>query len=80
MTDGKSFFDQAINNDTKRYESNRKNATGKGDDYTTGCLLDYSYFKDHYKMVPIDLSKQQALDADPRAIEQINFTSKFSQR
>ena len=57
-----------------------KNATGKGDDYTTGCLLDYSYFKDHYKMVPIDLSKQQALDADPRAIEQINFTSKFSQR
>ena len=78
MVDGKNVFDQAINNDTKRYESNRKNATGKGDDYTTGCLLDYSYFKDHYKMVAIDLSKQQALDADPRAIEQINFTSKFS--
>ena len=57
MADGKSFFDQAINNDTKRYESNRKNATGKGDDYTTCCLLDYSYFKDHYKMVLIDLSK-----------------------
>ena len=41
----------------------------------TGCLLDYSYFKDHYKMIAIDLSKQQALDADPRAIQQINFTA-----
>ena len=38
-------------------------------------LLDYSYFKDHYKMIAIDLSKQQALDADPRAIQQINFTA-----
>ena len=46
-----------------------------GDDYTTGCLLDYPYFKDHYKMIAIDLSKQQALDADPRAIQQINFTA-----
>ena len=41
----------------------------------TGCLLDYSYFKENYKMIAIDLSKQQALDADPRAIQQINFTS-----
>ena len=48
---------------------------GQEDDYTTGCLLDYSYFKDHYKMIAIDLSKQQALDADPRAIQQINFTT-----
>ena len=45
---------------------------GQGDDYTTGCLLDYSYFKDHYKLIAIDLSKQQALDADPRIIQQIN--------
>ena len=37
-------------------------------------MLDYSYFKDHYKLIAIDLSKQQALDADPRAIQQINFT------
>ena len=47
-------------------------ATCQGDDYTTGCLLDYSYFKDHYKMIAVDLSKQQALDADARAIQQIN--------
>ena len=52
-----------------------KIASGQGDDYMTGCLLDYSYFKDHYKMIAIDLSKQQAIDADPRAIQQINFTA-----
>ena len=75
MIDGKSFFDQPINSMTKTYENIRKIATGQGDDYTTGCLLDYSYFKDHYKMIAIDLSKQQALDADPRAIQQINFTA-----
>ena len=75
MIDGRNFFDQPINSMTKRYENIRKIATGQGDDYTTGCLLDYSYFKDHYKMIAIDLSKQQALDADPRAIQQINFTA-----
>ena len=53
----------------------RKISTGQGDDYATGCLLDYSYFKDHYKMMALDLSKQQALDANPRAIQQINFTA-----
>ena len=59
----------------KTYENIRKIAAGKGDDYTTGCLLNYPYFKDNYKMIAIDLSKQQALDADPRKIQQINFTS-----
>ena len=75
MIDGKNFFDQPINSMNKTYENIRKIATGKGDDYTTGCLLDYSYFKENYKMIAIDLSKQQALDADPRAIQQTNFTS-----
>ena len=60
---------------TKTHKNIRNIATGQGDDYTTGCLLDYPYFKDHYKMIAIDLSKQQALDADPRAIQQINFTA-----
>ena len=77
MIDGKNFFDQPINSMTKTYENIRKIATGQGDDYTTGCLLDYPYFKNHYKMIAIDLSKQQALDADPRAIQQINFTLTF---
>ena len=75
MIHGKNFFDQPTNSMTKTYENIRKIATGQGDDYTTGCLLDYSYFKDHYKMIAIDLSKQQALDADLRAIQQINFTA-----
>ena len=57
------------------YENIRKIATGQGDDYTTGCLLNYPYFKDSYKIVAVDLSKQQALDAYPRAIQQINFTA-----
>ena len=78
MIDGKNFFDQPINSDLNTSENNRKIATGQGDDYTTGCLLDYSYFKDHYKMIAIDLSKQQALDADPRAIQQINFTANLN--
>ena len=58
----------------KTDETISKISTGQGDDYTTRCLLDYAYFKDYYKMIAIDLSKQQALDADPRAIQQINFT------
>ena len=74
MIDGKNFFDQPIKNNKVIYKNIRKIATGQGDDYTTGCLLDYPYLKDDYKMIAIDLSKQQALDADPRAIQQINFT------
>ena len=75
MNDGKNFFDQPIKSELKTYENIRKIATGQGDDYTTGCLLDYSYFKDYDKMIAIDLSKQQVLDADPRVIQQINFTA-----
>ena len=59
----------------KTYENIRKIATGKGDDYTTGCLLDYAYFKGNYKMIAIDLNRQNELDADPRAIQKINFTA-----
>ena len=46
------------------YSNNKKIATGQGDNYTTGCLLDYPCFKEHYKLIAIDLSKQQKLDAD----------------
>ena len=75
MIDDKNFFDQPINSELKTYENVRRIATGQGADYTTGCLSDYSYFKDYYKMIAIDLSKQQFLDADIRAIQQINFTA-----
>ena len=75
MIDGRNFFDQPRNNIIKTYEKIRKIATGQGDDYTTGCLLDYSHFKENYKMIAIDLSKQQTFHADPRAIQQIDFTA-----
>ena len=75
MIDCINIFDQSINSVNKTYENIRRTATGQGDDFTTGCLLDYSYFKENSKMIAIDLSKQQALDADPRAIQQINFTA-----
>ena len=71
----KNVFDQPVKNNKVTYENIRKIATGQGDDYTTGCLLDYTYFKKYYKMIAVDLSKQQALDADPKAIQQIKFTA-----
>ena len=83
MIGGKNFG-QPINNDDddddddddfKIDKNIRKIATGKGEDYATDCLLDYALFKENYKMIAIDLSKEQALDADPRAIQQINFTA-----
>ena len=66
MIDGRNFYDQLIN-------EVRKVSIGKGDDYTTGCLLDYAYFKDNYRLTAIDLNKQKVLDVDPRAIQQIVF-------
>ena len=71
----KTFFDQPIKNNKVTCKKNRKIATCQEDDYTTGCLLDYPYFKDTYKMIAVDLSKHQALDSDPRTIQQINFTA-----
>ena len=58
LIDDRNFYDQSINDQIKRYDEIRKIATGKGDDYTTGCLLDYQYFKDHYQLIAVDLSKQ----------------------
>ena len=75
MIDGKSLFDQPVKNNKETYENIRKIATEQGNDYTTGCLLDYIHFKNYYKMIAVDLSKQQVLDDDPKAIQQINFTT-----
>ena len=75
MIDGKNFFDQPVKNDKITYENIRKISICQGDDYANGCLLDYTYFKKYYTMIAVDLSKQQALDADPKVIQQINFTA-----
>ena len=68
VINGANVFDQPIKNNKTTYDNIRKIAIGQGGDYTTGFLLDYPYFKDTYKIIAVDLSKQQALDADPRAI------------
>ena len=78
MIDGKNIFDQSVNNNLRTYDNIRNIATGQGDYYTSGCLLDYNYYNNYYKMIAIDLSKQQALDADRKAIQQINFTGNIN--
>ena len=75
MINGKTFLDQPVRDDSRRYDELRHLTLGQGDDYTTGSLLDYKYVKGSYKIIGIDLSKQRFLDADPRAIQQINFTA-----
>ena len=75
MIDGRNVFDQPVKNNLITYDNIRKTVTGQGDDYTTGCLLDYNYYDKYYKMIAIDLSKKkQILDTDPKAIQQINIT------
>ena len=57
----------------RTYDNIQKIATGQGDDYTTGCLLDYLYFKNYYEMIAIDINKRQELDADPKEMKHIYF-------
>ena len=71
LVDGRNFYDQPICDEIRKYDELRKLTTGKGDDYTAGCLLDYGCFKNHYQIIATDLSKQKELDADPRGIQQI---------
>ena len=73
IIDGRNFYDNPIESDIKKHRELKKVMIGKGEDYTTGSLLDYNYFKKYYKLVAVDLSKQKELDADPRTIQQIEF-------
>ena len=68
IINGKSFYDQPTDSDIKRYEEIRKLTTRQGEDYTTGCLLDYDYIKHLYRLIAADLSRQKELDADPKVI------------
>ena len=65
----KNFFDQPVKIDQRTNNNIRKIKTNQGDDYTTGCLLDYDCLSFFFKIIAIDLSKQQALDTDPKAIQ-----------
>ena len=71
IIDGRTFYDNPVESDIEKYRELKKVMIGKGEDYTTGSLLDYNYFDKHYKLVAVDLSKQKELDADPRPIQQI---------
>ena len=75
--DGRNFYDQPINDSIKQCDQVRKISTGQGDGYTAGCLLDFAYFEKNYRLIAADLSEQKTLDADSRAIQQINFTGKI---
>ena len=79
MTDGKNLFDQPVKTYQRTHDNARKILTGQEEDYTTGCLLHFVYFQSYYKMIAIDLSKQQALHGDPKTIQQINFTENLDQ-
>ena len=68
IIDGRNFLDQPIKNDKVTFDNIQKIATGQGDDNRTGCLLNYIYFKEIHKLIAIDFSKQQKLDADLKAI------------
>ena len=74
MIDRRNVFDQPKENDQITYDNIQNIATGQGHDPTTGCLLAYLYFKEHYKLISTDLSKPQKLNADTKTIQQINFT------
>ena len=73
IINGKIFYDQAIDSDIKRYEEIRILTTIQGEDYATGRSLDYDYVKNHYRLIAVDLSRLKELDADPKAIQQIEF-------
>ena len=73
IIDGRNFYDNPIESNIEKYRELKKVMIGKGEDYTTGSLLDFNYFDKNYKLVAVDLSKQKELDADPRAIQQIEF-------
>ena len=75
--DGRNFYDQPFNDSIKECDEIRKISIGQGDDYTTSCLLDFAYFEKNYRLIAVDLSKQKALDADSKAIQQIIFTGKI---
>ena len=78
IIDGRNFFDQPLISGLKTYDNIREISTDQGDGNTIMCLLDYTYFTKYYKLIAIDLCKRQKLDADPKAIQQINFTGNLS--
>ena len=78
-SESRNFFDRPITNYVKLMIIFLKIAIGQGDDYTAGCLLNYTYFKENYMFIAIHLSKQKGLNVDLKTIRQINFTGNLGQ-
>ena len=76
----KIFYDQPIDSDIKRFEEIRKLTTRQGEDFTTGCLLDCEYIKNHYRLIAVDLSRKKESDADPKAIQQIELVGQLKKQ
>ena len=77
IANGNNFYDQAIDSDIKRQKKIRKLTSGQGEGYTTGCLLDYDYTKNHYRLIAADLNRQKELDIEPEAVQQIKFVGQL---
>ena len=77
LIDGRNFYDKNISDDFKKYEELRKAMTGRCEDFTTGSLLDYGYWKENYKLICCDLSKQKVLYSNPKANQQGEFVYKL---
>ena len=77
LIDGRSFYDQNVNSSIVRYNELLKMTTGRSEDYSTGCLLDYDYYIENFNIVAIDLSHQAVLDSDPKINQQIEFVYKL---
>ena len=80
LIDERNFYDQNISDDLKKYKELRKVMTGRGEDYTTGSLLDYDYWEKYYKLICCDLSKQKVLDSNPKANQQVEFVYKLGDK
>ena len=70
---GKNFYNQANDSDIKRCEEIRKLTTGQGQDYASGCSLEFDYIKNIYRLIAVDLSRQEELNTDLNAVQQIEF-------
>ena len=71
LINGRNFYDQPISHEITKYNELIKLTTVTGEDFATGCLLDYKYYKEHYKITACDLSKESILDSDPRNVQEI---------
>ena len=77
IIDKLAFFDLPIKTEEEAYE--KIIDISKNDEYRTGNLLEYDYFKKYYKLIAINLSKQQVLQENEDLIQQINFIGRIQE-